>query len=159
MLRTFGCLWFSIMPTDRCDKLQSTATLCSFIGYTIKHKRYWCQDLQTGHISISRHVLFYKQMFPFRRSDCSIDLFNVSITHHFKNFILALLLNLSYNSHNKASYRFCVKRTRPKVREIYKILCRLILPQTIYPHLHITLTRTRSLEVIAPRQDISLEIV
>jgi len=41
------------------------STLCVFLGYSPDHKGYWCLDLATHRVIISRHVVFDETTFPF----------------------------------------------------------------------------------------------
>jgi hypothetical protein len=36
-----------------------------FLGYSTDHKGYWCLDLHTNRIIISRYVIFDETVFPF----------------------------------------------------------------------------------------------
>lgn len=68
VLRTVGCLCFPITPNAQRTKLQSVSTRCVFIGNSTMHKGYKCKDLSSGKITISRHVLFDENSFPFQSS-------------------------------------------------------------------------------------------
>lgn len=68
LLHTIRCLCFPITPNSQRTKLQNVSTRCVFIGYSFTHKGYKCKDLSTGKITVSRHVLFDKNTFPFQHT-------------------------------------------------------------------------------------------
>jgi hypothetical protein len=43
------------------------------LGYGNKHKGFKCLDLSTGHLYISRDVIFDENIFPFAKLDPNID--------------------------------------------------------------------------------------
>ncbi|GJX60330.1 ribonuclease H-like domain-containing protein [Tanacetum coccineum] len=62
-LRVFGCLCYPHIFFDH--KLQPRSTSYVFLSYPALHRGYRCLDLSTNKIIISRHVIFYKDQFPF----------------------------------------------------------------------------------------------
>jgi hypothetical protein len=50
-----------------CHKLAFHFKQCAFIGYSTHHKGYKCLDISTGHVYISRDVIFDEYVFPFSR--------------------------------------------------------------------------------------------
>ncbi|PKU87548.1 Retrovirus-related Pol polyprotein from transposon TNT 1-94 [Dendrobium catenatum] len=64
-LRTFGCACFPSLPPHTSTKLQPNSALCVFMGYSLTQKGYKCLNLETNIISISRHVTFLENVFPF----------------------------------------------------------------------------------------------
>lgn len=54
------------VSTSVCSKqFVPKSILCVFLGYTEKHKEYWCLHPETGQVYISQHVLFDESMFPY----------------------------------------------------------------------------------------------
>ncbi|PKU79801.1 Retrovirus-related Pol polyprotein from transposon TNT 1-94 [Dendrobium catenatum] len=64
-LRTFGCACFPCLPPHTSTKLQPNSVLCVFMGYSVTQKGYKCLNFATNNISVSRHVKFIENMFPF----------------------------------------------------------------------------------------------
>lgn len=67
-LRVFGCLCFPWLRPYMDHKLQPRSTKCVFLGYCTFTKGYRCLDLDTKRIYISRHVKFFKNVFPLHLS-------------------------------------------------------------------------------------------
>jgi histone deacetylase 1/2 len=64
-LRVFGCAcWPNLHPYNK-QKLSFRSTRCVFLGYSSHHKGVKCLDPSTGHVYISRDVVFYESVFPF----------------------------------------------------------------------------------------------
>jgi hypothetical protein len=64
-LRVFGCAcWPNLRPYNT-HKLQFRSLRCAFLGYSNLHKGYKCLDISTGHVYISRDVIFDETIFPF----------------------------------------------------------------------------------------------
>jgi hypothetical protein len=63
-LRVFGCDYYPITSVTAPHKLSHRSTRYLFLGYSSDHKGYCCLDLLTHCILISRHVVFYKVVFP-----------------------------------------------------------------------------------------------
>lgn len=73
-LRVFGSLCYPWLKPYAPHKLAPKSSQCVFLGYSKLHKGYICLDIQSRRKFISRHVLFYEQVFPFRKpSDNSIS--------------------------------------------------------------------------------------
>jgi hypothetical protein len=63
--RVFGCVsWPNLRPYNS-HKLHLRSTRCVFFGYSNMHKGFKCLDVSTGHIYISRDVIFDEFVFPF----------------------------------------------------------------------------------------------
>jgi histone deacetylase 1/2 len=68
MLKSFGCAcWPHLRPLNN-KKLAFPSKECVFVGYGSHHKGYKCLDTTTGHIYISRDVVFDESVFPFSRT-------------------------------------------------------------------------------------------
>jgi hypothetical protein len=64
-LRAFSCTcWPNLRPYNN-HKLAFLSTQCVFLGYSSLYKGYKCLDHSTGHIYISRDVMFDEHLFPF----------------------------------------------------------------------------------------------
>lgn len=63
-LKTFGCLCFPNLKPYNKNKLQFKSVPCVFLGYSLQHKGYKCQD-HAGKIYISRRMLFNESIFFF----------------------------------------------------------------------------------------------
>lgn len=57
-LRTFGCLAYAHIPTEKRDKLAARALPCIFTGYAEDHKAYRLFDPVTHKTIVSRDVIF-----------------------------------------------------------------------------------------------------
>lgn len=64
-LRAFGCLCFPCLRPYRQHKLDYRSTPCIFLGYSLSHKGYRCLSISSGHLYISRHVVFDESVFPY----------------------------------------------------------------------------------------------
>ena len=64
-LRVFSCCCFPNMTTTAPHKLAVRSTTCVFIGYPVGHRGYWCNDITTGRVITSHHVVFDACVFPF----------------------------------------------------------------------------------------------
>jgi len=68
-LKAFGCLCYcSTSPKSR-TKFDPRAKACIFLGYPMGYKGYKLLDIETYSVSISRHVIFYEDIFPFASSN------------------------------------------------------------------------------------------
>ena len=64
-LRVFGCsCWPNLRPYNT-RKLMFRSKQCVFLGYSAQHKGVKCLDVSTGHVYISRDVVFDETKFPF----------------------------------------------------------------------------------------------
>ena len=70
-LRVFGCAcWPNLRPYNR-HKLDFRSKSCIFIGYSVNHHGYKCLDLSTGHVYVSRNVIFDENLFPYHQNPSS----------------------------------------------------------------------------------------
>jgi transposase InsO family protein len=67
-LKTFGCACYPLLRPYTSHKLNFRSKKCVLIGYSSTQKGYRCLDLQTNHVYISRHVIFYESQFPAKDS-------------------------------------------------------------------------------------------
>ena len=67
-LKTFGCACYPLLRPYTSHKLNFISKKCVLIGYSSTQKGYHCLDLQTNHVYISRHVIFYESQFPAKDS-------------------------------------------------------------------------------------------
>jgi histone deacetylase 1/2 len=64
-LHIFGCAcWPNLCPYNK-RKLSFRSTCCVFLGYSSHHKGVKCLDTSTGHVYISRDIVFDESVFPF----------------------------------------------------------------------------------------------
>ena len=64
-LRVFGCAcWPNLRPYNK-HKLEFRSKRCAFLGYSNLHKGFKCLDVATGHVYVSRDVIFDETIFPF----------------------------------------------------------------------------------------------
>ncbi|CAL5391000.1 unnamed protein product [Camellia sinensis] len=71
-LKPFGCLCFPWLKPYAHHKLQPRSIACVFLGYIPSVKGYRCLDSSTGHIYVSRHVVFHENTFPFLDSSSQV---------------------------------------------------------------------------------------
>jgi hypothetical protein len=64
-LRTFGCAYWPNLRPYNTHKLAFQSKQCAFLGYSTHHKGYKCLDIATGHVYISRDVIFNENVFLF----------------------------------------------------------------------------------------------
>ncbi|KAI0518628.1 hypothetical protein KFK09_006064 [Dendrobium nobile] len=64
-LKVFGCKCYPLSPAHTRNKLTPNAQPCLFLGYSDTHKGYRCLNLQTNKVTVSRHVNFHEDIFPF----------------------------------------------------------------------------------------------
>ena len=65
-LKTFGSLCFIYTLERDRSKLDLRAKKCVFLGYREGTKGYVTLDIKTREIAISRNVVFYENMFPYK---------------------------------------------------------------------------------------------
>ena len=65
-LKVFGCLCFATNTIPHKKKFEARATMCCFIGYNFCQKAYKLYDLQEKKIIMSRNMVFYESIFPFK---------------------------------------------------------------------------------------------
>ncbi|CAN1134237.1 Retrovirus-related Pol polyprotein from transposon TNT 1-94 [Linum perenne] len=65
-LRIFGCLCFPWLKPYARHKLDAKSAPSVFLGYSLQHKGYYCLNLYTKKVQISRHVIFDETVFPFQ---------------------------------------------------------------------------------------------
>uniref|UniRef100_A0A251T5P9 non-specific serine/threonine protein kinase n=1 Tax=Helianthus annuus TaxID=4232 RepID=A0A251T5P9_HELAN len=64
-LRVFGCACYPNTSATQPHKLHPQANRCIFLGYPPDFRGYRCLDPTTGKVSISRHVTFDENTFPY----------------------------------------------------------------------------------------------
>ncbi|CAN1263351.1 Retrovirus-related Pol polyprotein from transposon TNT 1-94 [Linum perenne] len=68
LLKTFGCLCFPWLRPYAANKLDVKSSPSVFLGYSVQHKGYFCLNLNSMKIQVSRHVIFDESTFPFQVS-------------------------------------------------------------------------------------------
>lgn len=69
MLRTFGCACWPNLRLYTANKLQFQSQECVLIGYSNLHKGYKCLHKPSGHVYLSRDVVFDELKFPFSKDN------------------------------------------------------------------------------------------
>ncbi|XP_010544446.1 PREDICTED: uncharacterized protein LOC104817067 [Tarenaya hassleriana] len=64
-LRVFGCLCYPWLRPYAPHKLAPKSTPCVFLGYSLSQSAYFCLDLSSSRLFVSRHVVFHESSFPF----------------------------------------------------------------------------------------------
>jgi hypothetical protein len=67
MLRIFRCTCWPHLRPYNSTKLSFRSKECVFIGYSSIHKGYKCLDVTSGHVYISRAIIFDEGLFPFTK--------------------------------------------------------------------------------------------
>ncbi|WOH16446.1 hypothetical protein DCAR_0935999 [Daucus carota subsp. sativus] len=65
-LRPFGCLCYPYLRPYAAYKLHPRSKGCIFLGYSNPHNAYLCLDHTSSKVYVTRHVLLYETIFPFR---------------------------------------------------------------------------------------------
>ncbi|KAG7556653.1 Retrotransposon Copia-like N-terminal [Arabidopsis suecica] len=68
-LKAFGCLCYSSTSPKNRTKFDPRARACIFLGYPSGFKGYKLLDIETYSVSVSRHVIFHEEIFPFASSN------------------------------------------------------------------------------------------
>jgi hypothetical protein len=68
-LQVFRCVCYPNTSATALHKLAPHSYRCVFLGYSSDHKGYWCLDLTTNHLLISRHIVYDESSYPFASSD------------------------------------------------------------------------------------------
>ena len=76
LLKSFGCLCYASTSPNGRHKFNPWSRACVFLGYPSGFKGYKLLDLENNSISISRHVVFHEDLFPFVKSNPSHDIHN-----------------------------------------------------------------------------------
>jgi Reverse transcriptase (RNA-dependent DNA polymerase)/gag-polypeptide of LTR copia-type/GAG-pre-integrase domain len=64
MLQVLGCSCYPLLRPYNSHKLENRAERCLFLGYSNNYKGYYCLNLHTNRLYISRHVVFDESSFP-----------------------------------------------------------------------------------------------
>lgn len=72
-LRIFGSLCYPCLRSHAPNKFAPRSTKCVFLGYSKIHKGYFCLNLLTKKIIVSRHVIFAEQVFPFKDDELVVS--------------------------------------------------------------------------------------
>lgn len=62
----FGCLGYATNIVPHKGKFETRAHKCVFIGFTPRQKGFKLYNLDTRHVMMSRDVVFYENVFPFK---------------------------------------------------------------------------------------------
>jgi len=72
-LKVFGCACFPSCRPYNSHKFSLRSKPCVFLGYSTHHKGFKCYPPETGHIVISRDVIFHDEVFPFSHNTSQLD--------------------------------------------------------------------------------------
>ena len=70
-LKVFACACYPYLRPYTSHKLEPRTQECTFIGYSVQSKGYFCHDRSTQTIYTSRHVLLNESLFPFASPNTS----------------------------------------------------------------------------------------
>ena len=62
----FGCLCYPNLSSIAPHKLALSSEPCVFLGFPSNHRGYFCYELSSNKITISPHVTFVEEHFPFK---------------------------------------------------------------------------------------------
>lgn len=65
-LRAFGSACYPCLRALQVHKFDPKSLQCVFVGYSSLHKGYRCLYPPTGKVYITRHAIFYEELYPFR---------------------------------------------------------------------------------------------
>lgn len=66
LLKIFGCLSYATNVSPHKTKFEQRAYKCIFIGYSLRHKAFKLYNLDTEQVIVSRDVIFYENIYPFK---------------------------------------------------------------------------------------------
>lgn len=101
----FGCLCFVHLPSLKKHKLSHQAAKCVFLGYSEKHKGYFCYDPKARHTCISCNAIFLEHI-PFYSLQNYSHILEVS-------YLLDFSSSTSSSKVHKYQQVYC-RRSRPR---------------------------------------------
>lgn len=63
--KTFGCACYPPLKPFTSHKLEPRTTQCVFLGYPLDYKGYFCYNMSTRRLYITRHAIFDEKLFLF----------------------------------------------------------------------------------------------